>query len=47
MVIEDRPLARALHATVEVGDVIPPQHFEAVAKVIGIVWAQKGLKHGG
>jgi flagellar biosynthetic protein FlhB len=47
MVIEDRPLARALHATVEVGDVIPPQHFEAVAKVIGIVWAQKGLRHGG
>ncbi|WP_120009748.1 EscU/YscU/HrcU family type III secretion system export apparatus switch protein [Teichococcus vastitatis] len=41
-VIEDRPLARALYATVEVGDVIPPEHFEAVAKVIGIVWAQSG-----
>ncbi|MFC3126122.1 flagellar biosynthesis protein FlhB [Pseudoroseomonas globiformis] len=39
-VIEDRPLARALHATVEVGHTIPPQHFEAVARVIGIVWAQ-------
>ena len=42
-IIEDKPLARALHAAVEVGDAIPPQHFEAVAKVIGIVWAQKGL----
>lgn len=42
-VIEDRPLARALYASVDVGGVIPPAHFEAVAKVIGIVWAQKGL----
>jgi flagellar biosynthetic protein FlhB len=42
-VIEDRPLARALYAGVEVGGIIPPAHFEAVAKVIGIVWAQKGL----
>jgi flagellar biosynthetic protein FlhB len=39
-VIEDRPLARALYATVELGDTIPPEHFEAVARVIGIVWAQ-------
>ncbi len=43
-VIEDKPLARALHAVVEVGDTIPPQHFEAVAKIIGIVWAQKGYR---
>ena len=42
-VIEDRPLARALYASVDVGGIIPPAHFEAVAKVIGIVWAQKGL----
>jgi flagellar biosynthesis protein FlhB len=42
-VMEDKPLARALYATVEVGEAIPPQHFEAVAKVIGIVWAQQGL----
>ncbi|MXP65555.1 flagellar biosynthesis protein FlhB [Roseomonas sp. M0104] len=41
VVMEDRPLARALHASVEVGEVIPPAHFEAVAKIIGIVWAQK------
>jgi len=40
-VMEDRPLARALHASVEVGDSIPPAHFEAVARIIGIVWAQQ------
>jgi len=41
-VVEDRPLARALYAAVEVGDMIPREHFEAVAKVIGLVWAQRG-----
>jgi flagellar biosynthetic protein FlhB len=40
-VIENPPLARALHATVEIGEVIPQEHFEAVAKVIGLVWAQR------
>jgi flagellar biosynthesis protein FlhB len=37
-IIEDPPLARALFATVEVDEVIPQQHFEAVAKVIGFVF---------
>ncbi|HWX51595.1 MAG TPA: flagellar type III secretion system protein FlhB [Roseomonas sp.] len=46
VVMEDRPLARALHATVEVGEVIPPAHFEAVAKIIGIVWAQQRQRPG-
>lgn len=36
-VVENVPLARALYATVEVDDVIPKAHFEAVAKVIGFV----------
>ena len=42
-IIEDPPLARALHAGAEIGDVIPREHFEAVAKIIGLVWAQRGL----
>jgi flagellar biosynthetic protein FlhB len=42
-IIEDPPLARALHAAAEIGDVIPREHFEAVAKIIGLVWAQRGL----
>lgn len=36
-VVENPPLARALHATVEVDDVIPAEHYKAVAEVIGYV----------
>jgi flagellar biosynthetic protein FlhB len=36
-VIEDPPLARALYAAVEIDDVIPPGHYEAVAKIIGFI----------
>jgi flagellar biosynthetic protein FlhB len=36
-VVENPPLARALHATVEVDQVIPPEHYKAVAEVIGYV----------
>jgi flagellar biosynthetic protein FlhB len=36
-IVEDPPLARALYATVEVDEVIPPAHYEAVAKIIGFI----------
>lgn len=36
-VIEDPPLARSLYAAIDVDDVIPPDHYEAVAKVIGFI----------
>ncbi len=36
-VIENPPLARALHAGVEVDQSIPPEHYKAVAEVIGFV----------
>ena len=36
-VIEDAPLARALYATVEIDGVIPRQHYDAVAKIIGFI----------
>jgi len=36
-VIEDPPLARALFASADVDEVIPRQHYEAVARVIGVV----------
>ena len=36
-IIENPPLARALYATAELDEVIPREHFEAVAKVIGFV----------
>ena len=38
-VIEDPPLARALYANVEVDQIIPQQHYEAVAKIIGFILA--------
>ena len=40
-VIEDPPLARALYGAVEVDEIIPPQHYEAVAKIIGFIFAGK------
>jgi flagellar biosynthetic protein FlhB len=36
-VVENPPLARALHAVVEVDQEIPPEHYKAVAGVIGYV----------
>ncbi|MCZ4272719.1 flagellar biosynthesis protein FlhB [Maritalea porphyrae] len=36
-IVENPPLARALHATVEVEEEIPAEHFKAVAQVIGYV----------
>jgi len=36
-VIEDPPLARALYAAVEIDEMIPPAHYEAVAKIIGFI----------
>ena len=38
-IIEDAPLARALYANVEVDEIIPQQHYEAVAKIIGFILA--------
>ena len=35
--VENPPLARALHATVEIDEEIPPEHYKAVAEVIGYV----------
>jgi flagellar biosynthetic protein FlhB len=36
-VVENPPLARALHATVDIDKEIPPEHYKAVAEVIGYV----------
>ena len=36
-VVENPPLARALHATVEIDQEIPSEHYKAVAEVIGYV----------
>jgi flagellar biosynthesis protein FlhB len=36
-IVENPPLARALHATVEIDEQIPQEHYKAVAEVIGYV----------
>jgi flagellar biosynthesis protein FlhB len=42
-IVENVQLARALHATVEIDDEIPVEHYHAVAEIIGYVM---GLKRG-
>lgn len=46
-VVEDKPLARALHASAEIGEMIPPAHFEAVARIIGMIWARNSQAEAG
>ena len=41
-VVENPPLARALYATVEIEEEVPPEHYKAVAEVIGYVMRLKG-----
>jgi flagellar biosynthetic protein FlhB len=41
-VVENAPLARALHASVEVDQPIPAEHYKAVAQVIGFVMRLNG-----
>lgn len=40
--VENPPLARALHAAVEIDETIPEEHYKAVAEVISYVWSLKG-----
>ncbi len=42
-IVENVPLARALHASVDIDDEIPMEHYHAVAEIIGYVM---GLKRG-
>lgn len=44
-VVENPPLARALHATVEIDEAIPPEHYKAVAEVIGYVMKLRRSVH--
>jgi flagellar biosynthesis protein FlhB len=41
-IVENPPLARALHASVEIDEAIPPEHYKAVAQVIGYVMRLSG-----
>ena len=41
-IVENKPLARTLYANVEVGQVIPPELYQAVAEVLAFVYHIKG-----
>ena len=43
-IVENPPLARALHGSVEVDQQIPETYYRAVAEVIGYVWRLKGKR---
>ncbi|HTP93775.1 MAG TPA: EscU/YscU/HrcU family type III secretion system export apparatus switch protein, partial [Xanthobacteraceae bacterium] len=42
-VVENPPLARALHGTVEVDQEIPQEHYRAVAEIIGYLMRMRRL----
>jgi len=46
-IIENPPLARALHAVVEIDQQVPEEHYKAVAEIISYVWQLKGKMPGG
>ncbi len=41
-IVENKPLARMLYATVEVGEFVPPELYKAVAEVLAFVYHLKG-----
>ena len=46
-IVENPPLARALHATVEIDQEVKPEHYKAVAEVIGYVMRLKAKMTSG
>lgn len=43
-IVENPPLARALHASVDLDEEIPYEHYKAVAEVISYIYKLKGRK---
>lgn len=44
--VENRPLAHALYDAVEIDEEVPPEHYKAVAEIIGYVMRIKGQLSG-
>ncbi len=40
-IVENRPLARTLYSTVEIGEAIPPELYQAVAEILAFVYKLK------
>ena len=45
IIVENKPLARALYAAAEVGDTVPPELYQAVAEVLAYVYRLKHREH--
>ena len=45
-IMENKPLARALYAEVEVGDIIPEKYYKAMAIILSEVYRMKGEEVG-
>ena len=43
-IVENKPLARTIYATVDIGDEIPPELYQAVAEVLAFVYSLKQSK---
>ena len=43
-IIENKPLARALYAEVEIGDMIPDEYYQALAVILAKVYALDSMK---
>jgi flagellar biosynthetic protein FlhB len=46
-IVENKSLARALYSTVEIGEKIPPDLYQAVAEVLAFVYGLKNSTKGG
>ncbi len=45
-IVENKPLARALFSSVEVGDLVPQELYQAVAEVLAYVYRLKNKRYG-
>ncbi len=41
-IVENKPLARMLYANVEIGEMVPPELYQAVAEVLAMVYQMQG-----
>jgi flagellar biosynthetic protein FlhB len=46
-IVENKPLARAIYDSVEIGEAIPPELYQAVAEVLAFVYSLKGRTAAG
>jgi len=45
--VENKPLARTLYGSTDIGDFIPAELYRAVAEVLAYVYRLKGIRHPG